>query len=177
VLKSPVPPRTRANLHGVMSALSAWLPVALCAALIWALGGDSFAHSETSRIIGPMLRWLFPDISPEQMATALYWIRKPMHPAEYGLLAALTWRASALTWPLDRRRWAIIALGLATALAIGDELRQSLLPTRTGSGLDSMLDVAGAAAALLGLFALERWLGRPLFGPPAPPSPPLEGPR
>jgi hypothetical protein len=157
----------------VKSALSAWLPVALCAALIWALGGDSFAHSETSRILGPLLRWLFPDITPEQMSTALYWLRKPMHPAEYGLLAGLAWRAGALTWPLDLRRQAMVALGLAAALAVADELRQSLLPTRTGSALDSLLDVAGASAALLGLFAIERWLGRPLFGPATPPPDPL----
>lgn len=144
----------------------AWLPVILCASLIWGLGGSAFSHSETSRFLEPMLRWLLPDIGPEAMQGLLFWIRKAMHPAEYGLLSILIWRAGALTWPLSPLRLAGLALAGVAVLAGADELRQSFSAARTGSALDALLDIGGGTIALLALFTVEHALGRPLFGPP-----------
>jgi len=48
---------------------------------------DSFSASETSQIVVPLLRWLFPDADASWIASAHFAIRKLSHFVVYAILA------------------------------------------------------------------------------------------
>jgi VanZ family protein len=104
--------------------------------------------------------WLFPDTSPETMLAIHSVTRKMAHLAEYavlGLLAARAFRGS----PRDgiRERWFLISLALVVVYALVDEYHQSLVPSRTGSIYDSLIDMTGGLAALV-IARRRHWFGR-----------------
>jgi len=81
----------------------------------------------------------------ENQANALtFAARKAVHFGFYGLVA-VAWRSSGAGWGAS--------FTATAALALFDEGRQALSPGRSGQLLDVVIDLAGAAAALL-------WLGR-----------------
>lgn len=118
----------------------------------------SFSASNTSRIIRPLLLWLFPEISEESLVYAHFLVRKAAHFSEYALLALLAARAF-LTSSKEklRRRWWLAAFALVACVSLADEFHQSFLPTRTGTIYDSLLDMSGGAAALA---CAALWLAR-----------------
>ena len=75
----------------------AWLWFALWAALVWWLGSEQFSATSTSRILGPLIDWLWPGASPAQRLALLMGIRKLAHPSVYAVLAGLAFRASLLS--------------------------------------------------------------------------------
>ena len=130
--------------------LAAWL------GFIFFASTGALSAPNTSRIIGPLLRWLFPGITEAQLLTAHFLTRKLAHFTEYAVLALLAARAFIpSTKELLRRRWLLSALLLVAAYALLDEYHQTFVPTRTGSLRDSMIDTAGGATALA-LLALWR---------------------
>jgi len=131
--------------------------------MILGLGSESFDQPATSRYLGPLIQWLWPAADVGQLAWALYWIRKLAHVTEFGLLAILVLRATTLGHGLPATRAAFVALGVSGLVACLDEGGQSLSTTRSGSGLDVALDLAGAGFFLLAAARLTRALGRPLF--------------
>jgi VanZ family protein len=137
-------------------AALAWVVVALWAALVWWLGTDQFAFSTTSRFLGPLIHWLWPNGSPADQLALVMAIRKIAHPAVYGVLAALAFRAALLSGVSGLMRGAAVALALAIGIAGLDELRQAQSVARTGAPSDVMLDAAGASAAIAALSALRR---------------------
>ena len=54
-------------------------PVAACVALILYASTGALAASNTSRIIGPVVRWLFPDISEASLIIVHMTVRKCAH--------------------------------------------------------------------------------------------------
>jgi VanZ family protein len=138
----------------------AWGLVALCAGIILGLGGGAFAASETSRIIGPVLRWLFPSQTPAEHAAALFFLRKLAHVVEYGVFALVTLRATFVTWSATARASTLGAIALVVTLAALDESHQAVLDSRTGSPRDVLLDTLGALLALGGFFSLQRGLNK-----------------
>ena len=109
----------------VKQRVGAWLAVAGWIALILTLGGESFSASSTSRLIGPLLHWLFPDITAESLATAHFLVRKGAHVTEYGVLALLAWRALQLSFRISRGRIGAGTLGFVLAVAGTDEAFQA----------------------------------------------------
>ncbi len=88
--------------------------------------------------------WLFPNTSPETMATIHIITRKLAHFTEYailGLLAARAFRSS--------ERWFLISAVLVVVYALLDEYHQSFVPSRTASIFDSLIDMAGGISALI----------------------------
>lgn len=127
-----------------------WLPAVLWAALIWVLGTDMFSAPQTSRILGPLLAWLLPDLDPRERLQIAAVLRKLAHPSVYGVLAALAWYGASRT--VAPARWvarATLALAPVLALAVADEWRQSGSAARTGAGFDVLLDMAGGLAVVL----------------------------
>src|ERR1041384_8051342 len=53
----------------------------------------NFSASNTSRIIRPLLLWLFPDIAESSIQQVHFFVRKTAHFTEYAILALLTARA------------------------------------------------------------------------------------
>jgi VanZ family protein len=135
---------------------TAWLLVALWAALVWWLGSDQFGAQTTSRYLGPLVDWLFPGASPQQRFALLMAIRKLAHPSVYGVLSGLAFRAVLLSGVSGLARGAAIALAMAVSIAGLDELRQSGSRTRTGAVSDVALDAAGASVAVAALSFLRR---------------------
>ena len=113
--------------------------------------------SETSRIIGPLLHFLFPN-SPEETITAYHgFIRKAAHVTEYAVLAWLAvrgLRASPST-TVSRKRF-VIAIVLVTVVAMTDEFNQSFEASRTSSAYDVLLDILGGAMAVMMFYLLGR---------------------
>lgn len=138
--------------------------MAIWGAFIWGLGSDGFSMTSTSRFLGPLVSWAFADWTFEHQQLVLTAIRKLAHVAEYAVFALLVGRAVTLAFQIRMRFVVAITLAAAFALAAGDEIRQALSMHRTGTLVDVALDVSGALVALAGLFALRRWVGRPMFG-------------
>jgi len=137
-----------------------WLPVLACAALIFTGSTDLLSTQRTSRFIGPFLRWINPDISPEAIGRVQTFIRKTGHVTEYAILALLIWRALRRPQRDDPRPWcwreAFLAIGLAAAYAVTDEWHQSFVSTRYASAMDVVVDTIGATAGVLLLWLIGR---------------------
>src|SRR5437667_4506739 len=140
------------------SFLRYWLPVLIWLGVIFVGSTDLMSAEHTSRIIGPLLRWFNPDISPTTVAQIQFFVRKAAHLTEYAILAALFWRAlrRGTRWQLKvsilRLRsgqvlflTVMLACGLFAAI---DEFHQSFVPSRTASPVDVMIDIAGAFVGL-----------------------------
>jgi VanZ family protein len=130
--------------------LSRYLPLVVWLAFISFASSDSFSAGNTSRIIGPLILWLFPNTSPETLAVVHFITRKIAHFTEYAILAFLAARAFRMSpRTAIRSRWFLISLILVVTYALIDEYHQSFVPTRTASVWDSLIDMAGGLAALL----------------------------
>lgn len=161
-------PRRREGLgRRAPRAALAWLAVAIWTAVIGTSSGEGFSSNSTSRFVGPLLRWLFPEISDEALEAAHFFVRKSAHAAEYGVLALLSWRALWLSFEAPAPRIAGLALGLVLAVACVDETRQAFTPPRTGSPWDVGLDLFGGAVALGLLEAIRRTVRGDPGGAPA----------
>jgi len=139
-------------------SLRAWGAAGLWAVVVWTLGSDGFSADDTSRILGPLIALLFPDLSENDSATLLWMARKAAHAIEYAVMALLTLRALRLSAPLPGAPSALATLALVGALATADELRQGVSCTRTGAGSDVVLDFCGALLGLAGVRALPKRL-------------------
>ncbi len=99
--------------------LSLWVPVVLCAGVIFALSS-------------------IPSLSTELGIWDLV-LRKLAHLVEYAVLGALLYRAL-------RREPAAVALG--SLYAVTDELHQAFVPGRQGHALDWVIDTVGVVAGV-----------------------------
>jgi VanZ family protein len=133
-----------------------YAPLVLWMCLIFFASTGELSASNTSRIVRPLLLWLFPDISEARIALAHFLVRKAGHFTEYAILALLAARAlSGAFHAALRRRWFSLSLLLIIVYALSDEFHQSFVPSRTASIYDSLIDIAGGLTALL-WFALRR---------------------
>lgn len=130
--------------------LSRYLPLAAWLAFISYASSDSFSAGNTSRIIGPLILWLFPNTSEETLAIVHFVTRKIAHFTEYAILAFLAARAfRTSSRPAIRDRWFLISAALIVVYALVDEYHQSFVPSRTASVFDSLIDMTGGFAALI----------------------------
>ena len=133
--------------------LSRYLPLVAWLAFISYASSDEFSAENTSRIIGPLVLWLFPNTTPETLAVVHFITRKVAHFTEYailGFLAARAFRTSSR--PAIRDHWFWISAALIVVYALFDEYHQSFVPSRTASVFDSLIDMAGGLVALVVVF-------------------------
>lgn len=133
-----------------------YAPLILWIAFISFASTGDFSAANTSRIVRPLLLWLFPDITEQGLLTAHFLVRKVAHFTEYAILGWLAARAfitSSRT--LLRRYWFVAGLVLVAIQALMDEYHQSFVPSRTASPYDSAIDIAGGLTALV-VFAYLR---------------------
>jgi VanZ family protein len=133
-----------------------YVPLLCWIGLIFFASTGTMSASNTSRIIGPLFKWLFPDITATQLLSVHFTVRKLAHFTEYAILALLAARAFI---PSTNRRlrhaWFMAAFSLVALIAFIDEYHQSFLATRTGTIWDSLIDITGGAIALV-VFRLWR---------------------
>jgi VanZ family protein len=129
----------------VSKFLRYWLPVVIWLIMIFIGSTDLMSAEHTSHIIGPILRWFYPSISPARIDQLQFVIRKMAHVSEYAVLSLLIVRALAETTRQARFAGpASIALLISGAFAASDEFHQSFVPSRTSSVRDVMIDITGA---------------------------------
>ena len=150
---------------GGRRAWRAWLAVALWIAVILAFSSEEFGAQQTAGILGPLLRWLFPQLDTAEFLRLHFLVRKGAHLTEYALLGLLGFRALRLSLALPPPRVALLGFALVVAVAATDEFRQSLVPYRSSSIYDVALDAVGGALGLVLIVALHRLAG---IGAPAP---------
>jgi len=130
--------------------LTHYLPLLIWLACIFFASTSEFSASNTSRIIGPLVLWLFPNTSPETLDIIHGITRKLGHFTEYALLAFLAARAfRTSSKSLLRYRWFVVAFALVAVYALFDEYHQSFVPSRTASIIDSFIDMSGGLTMLL----------------------------
>jgi len=129
---------------------SRYFPLIAWLVFISYASSDNFSADNTSRIIGPLVLWLFPNTSAETLTTIHLITRKAAHFTEYAILAFLAARAFRTSpRPALANRWFLVSLILIVVYALIDEYHQTFVPTRTGSIFDSLIDVTGGLATLL----------------------------
>ena len=140
------------------SLLSRYGPLVAWACFVLFASSSNFSASNTSRIIRPLLLWLFPDISEESLVYAHFLVRKAAHFSEYAVLALLAARAFRTSQkPKLKELWWLASFALIACVALVDEYHQSFLPSRTGTIYDSLLDMTGGVVALA---CAALWLAR-----------------
>ena len=148
-------------MRSVRSLVVLWLPVLVWMALIFAGSSDRASFSHSSRILGPLIHWLFPQLSEEDTYRLVFTARKVAHVTEYAVLALLVWRARRRSGsgPADGWAWrhACEAVWVAAFYAAADEFHQTFVPSREGCIRDVLIDTAGAAVGLALLWLLGRW--------------------
>jgi VanZ family protein len=142
--------------------LKAWIAAILWLIVIAIESTALLSSSNTSRILYPLLHYLF-GLDWERFEVWHFYIRKTGHVVGYAILSILLFRAWRATLPSmsDVKwtpRWATIAL-LGTALVASlDEWHQSFIPSRTGRWQDVVLDTCAGIAAQLLIFLW--WMSR-----------------
>jgi len=128
-----------------------WLPPLLWLGVIFLGSTDLMSAEHTSRFIGPFLRWLKPDISPETLASIHFIVRKCAHLGEYAVLALLLLRSATFMTNLKRSP-AILYVsvwGACLFVATTDEFHQTFVASRSALATDIMIDSGGAILGLL----------------------------
>jgi VanZ family protein len=151
--------------------LKYWLPPLIWMAVIFSASADSKSAEHSSRYFEPLLRWLFPRMSPDMVGQIHYDFRKCCHLTEYAVLALLLWRAIRQTGGKNPRltavpersaggwKWAEAGLALAVVFLYGasDEIHQAFVPNRTAQFSDVLVDTLGGAIGLVALWIVGRW--------------------
>lgn len=134
-----------------------YAPLIFWIIVIFVASSNTGSMSNTSRIIRPLLEFLFPNISEIQLTAIHGYTRKAAHLAFYFILGALAARAfsSSLKDSL-RQNWLAISFALVVAVASLDEFNQSFLTSRTGSIWDVFIDVCGGSFAFLIWFLMTK---------------------
>ena len=134
-----------------------YAPLIFWIIVIFIVSSNTGSMLNTSRIIHPLLEFLFPNISEIQLTAIHGYTRKAAHLAFYFVLGALAARAfSSSLKKLLRRNWLPISFVLVIVVASLDELNQSLLASRNGSIGDVLIDVCGGSTAFLIWFLMIK---------------------
>ena len=134
----------------MLRLFSRYFPLIAWLVFISFASSDNLNAGNTSRIIGPLILWLFPSTSPETLAVVNVITRKIAHITEYAILGFLAARAFRTSpHPAIKQRWFLICLALVVVYALLDEYHQSFVPSRTASIVDSLIDMAGGLTALI----------------------------
>ncbi len=141
--------------------LKAWIAAILWLIVIAIESTALLSAGNTSRILYPMLHFLF-GLDWVRFEVWHFYIRKGGHVVGYAILSILAFRAWRETFPargnpLWTMRWASIAVLMTAFVASLDEWHQSFIPSRTGRWQDVVLDTCAGIAAQGILFV---WLTR-----------------
>lgn len=158
---SAVASSPRAKSSSSRSRLWRYGPLVLWVGIIFFASTGNLSASNTSRILRPLLLWLFPDITEATLLQAHVLVRKGAHFAEYAVLALLAARAFLSSSRASlRSRWWLASLALVASCALLDEYHQSFVATRTGTIYDSLIDIGGGACAVAVVAAWRAARGR-----------------
>ncbi|MGA7472017.1 MAG: VanZ family protein [Candidatus Sulfotelmatobacter sp.] len=144
--------------------LTAWIAAILWLIVIAIESTAMLSSSNTSRILYPLLHYLF-GLDWMRFEHWHFYIRKGGHVVGYGVLSILAFRAWRETFPargnpLWTIRWASIAVLMTAFVASLDEWHQSFIPSRTGTPRDVALDTCAGIAVQILIFLWWKSLGK-----------------
>lgn len=141
-----------------------WLPVLVWMGLIFSASADAGSFEHSSRIIAPIVRWLFPHLSEDSLFRIVLMVRKCAHLTEFAVLALLIWRALRKPVRKDIRPWhwpqARLALLCVLLYAASDEFHQLFVSSREARVSDVLIDTSGGTLGLALLWGVGRWRKR-----------------
>jgi VanZ family protein len=145
--------------RGARYWIRVWLPVLLGICVIVTESTPFFGADHTSGPLRAIFQSIFGPVSDARWEFLHHLIRKSGHFFGYGLLGLAWLRAWWMTLPRSIFiQDAILAL-LGTAMtASADEFHQTLLPNRTGTPWDVLLDCCGAITLQLVVYVFMRIL-------------------
>lgn len=147
--------------RGAWYWISAWVPVLIGIGVIVIESTPWLGANYTSGPLRKIFEAIFGPVGDARWNLIHFCIRKTGHFTAYGLIALAWLRAWRMSIPRVRFLAAAALALLGTALlATWDEWHQSLLPNRTGSPWDVLLDCCGALVFLLGAYLFLRLFGR-----------------
>lgn len=133
-----------------------YAPLILWLVVIFVNSSSAGAMSNTSRIIRPLLEWLFPLADAAALDVYHGYIRKLAHFAEYAVLAFFASRAFWLSsQTILRKFWFVWAFLFVVLVASADEFNQSFNNQRTGSLYDVLIDITGGLFAVAVLYTIK----------------------
>lgn len=140
--------------------IKVWIAASLWLGIIIAESSKFGATGNTSRILYPILHYLF-GVSHAQFEPWHHILRKTGHVIGYFVMSLLFFRAWRTTLPQPHIQdwwfnWARIAWMTTTLVACLDEWHQAYIPTRGSSVHDVLLDSTAALAAQLLIWAYWR---------------------
>jgi VanZ family protein len=135
--------------------LKRWWPALVWAAVISLFSTGAFTAENTSRIILPILHWLFPHAASATLQQMHHYIRKSAHFTEYFILSLLVLRGIRAGRPGTRFAWALLGVAIVLCYASLDEFHQRFVPGRTAAVGDVLIDTSGGASAQLIVGLLE----------------------
>jgi VanZ family protein len=138
--------------------LKRWWPALAWAVAISGFSTGVFTPEHTSRIIIPLLHWLFPQVADATLFSIHHYIRKCAHFSEYFILSLLVLRGIRAGRPGTRFAWALAVIAIVACYASLDELHQRFVPGRTAAVGDVLIDTSGGIAAQV-VAALVMLLG------------------
>lgn len=120
-----------------------WVLVLIYVAIMFLFAGqETSSASFTSKILAKLL----PELSGSQLRYYVLILRKTGHVLAYGLLMLLMYNACRKTKKTRRFAW-LLAVIVALAVALADEMYQQRLIYRTGTLKDVAIDGIGIALA------------------------------
>lgn len=157
-LSAPSEPRARARANPILPDwFNAWWPALVWAAVIFFASTDIFSSQNTRHFLKPIILWLYPGTTQEQLDLVNFLVRKCAHLTEYFVFYPLVYRGVSGARTIWRLSWGLGAWLIVAAYSLLDEFHQSFTASRTASAWDSLLDSSGALFALLAVFF---WLRR-----------------
>ena len=117
-------------------------------------GGD-----QTQSILTALLDWSVPallnGLSPEQLHTLNFMVRKGAHLTEYAILTTLCFTMGTFGFQQPWKSVLPFAVLGSAIFAVTDEIHQSFVPNRGASPVDVLIDITGALIAV-GLISIWK---------------------
>jgi VanZ family protein len=130
-------------------SITNWVPVILWAGLIFYFSTEQFSSSQTSRLLGPFLSWLFPGISADRIQLVHLLLRKLGHLTEYLVFSILLLHALRQNYGGLAMRHVAWSVTFVVLYAVSDEFHQVFVPSRTAHINDLLIDVVGGICGTL----------------------------
>lgn len=148
--------KTPLSLRGM--TIFSWL---LWMAVMVHFSTQQWGGEQTESILATLLTWGFPallaHLSPEQLSTLNFVVRKGAHLMEYAILTLLSFSVGTIGLQRPWKSvlpWAWVGSAL---FAVTDEAHQSFVPNRGASPMDVLIDMTGA---LLAVGMIMLWQAR-----------------
>jgi VanZ family protein/predicted phosphodiesterase len=160
----------KGGMKGFSLVLRRWLPVGLWAGLVLYASTSIGSGENTSHVLLPFLKWIWPDFAPASMPEINFLIRKTAHVVQFVVYAALLWRGLRLPPPLAISTRAVLAwvLGSSAALGFLSEGIQLFYPQRGARFADVGLDFSGSVIGAGLVLSISALVGRRGRSKPAP---------